>query len=918
MMRVREWLIRLCSTWRPRRGDADLEAEMRAHLELAADDEQRRGALPEQARRAAVAKVGGPSHNLDALRDQRGFRWLDDLRQDVRFGLRGIRRNPVFAVVIVLSLSLGIGANTALFSLVEGTVLRELPVESPEELVFLRWYSRRWVPWEPDSDRFRGSGSTSTLRRSPTFSTVAFDALRTQNGTLSEMFAFTVMSKVTATIDRQAHAASMQLVSGTYFSGLRVPAAIGRVLTATDDRPSADPVAVISHTFWERQFRRDPSAIGARVVLDGAAFTIVGVAAPAFRGAVALVPERPDFWVPFSFGSRFDERYAEPRFWSLSVMGRLRPVVSLEQVRGNLDGAFRGAMLSTETPPADDVPTLRVLSARRGAIDEGPEDELEHAIILGVTFSVLLLIVCLNVANLLLSRSAARRAEIGVRLALGASRGRLVRQLLTENVTLAMAGGLLGLALAYWSLGLFNVSGWVSPDLDLRLSPGVLGFTALLSIATGLFFGLIPALRTTKIRTGAPVERLHTSSASSARMSRTLLVAQVAVSLILLVGAGLFVRTLGRWQRIDTGFETRNLLVFQINTDTLGYDSARGAAVRDALVARIRTLPGVSGSTTSGPFWQPPYFGRLFVDGVEPTRNHGDPSPTTLPVRHDFFGTLGIPLLAGRTFRPEEDHRAPASAIVDAYFAQKYFGQASPIGHRIAFAQAGRDVEIVGVVGSVWMPGTQPEDRNPAIYLTERARRVDFDPKEAARRSGVRPNYPASVEVRTARDAMTLLPAIRTAVSDVDPNLAIEDPKTVADGVREILAPTRVVSLIWLAFGSVALALTAIGLYGLLATAVAQRTREIGIRTALGASRSDIIGLVTGQTLRLMTLGIAIGLPVSMAVNQLARAYIFVPFYDPITLVAGVTTLLAVTSAAALIPVRRAVRVNPAVALRWE
>jgi predicted permease len=919
MSRIHQSLARLAALFKRRRMDGDLEEDLATHLELLIDEYVARGMGRDAARREARLRFGSMVSAVETQRDVRSFRALEDLAQDLRFGLRGMRRNPIFATVIVLSLALGIGANTALFGLIEATLVRELPVDAPEELVFLQWHAQRW---SPDFERFAGSASIGRFYRSPTFSNAAFDALQAQNRTLSDVFAFNTASGVTATIGGQGDAATMQLVSGNYFSGLGVRPAIGRGLMPSDDKASADPAAVISSRFFERRFGRDPSAIGARVVLEGAPFTIVGVAPEPFRGAVALAARRPDFWIPLAFAPRFGPRYTERGFWWLSVMGRLRPDATRDQVRGNLEGAFRAAVLTTESLPSDGVLELHVLSARRGAIDEGPEDELEHAVILGGVFGVLLLIVCLNVANLVLARAPARRTEIGVRLALGAGRERLIRQLLTESVTLSIAGGTLGIGLAYWGRAAFGASGWVPPDLDIRLSPGVLGLTALLSAAVGILFGLAPAFRATRIRWGGTVERLEIRAASRSRAGATLLVTQVATAVVLLVGAGLFMRTLWSWDRLETGFDPHNLLVFQINLDALGYDPARAGALRDQLVTRIRTVPGVVGSTTSGPFWRATWFGGLVIDGeARRLGRHmgGAPNPHWLAVRHDFFETIGLPLEAGRGFRAEEDQQSPNVAVVDANFAREFFGGASPIGHRIMFQAGGHDVEIVGIVGNMWMPGTRPEDVAPAIYLPERTRRTNFDPKGASRRATYRITDASSVEIRTASDPMTILPAIRAAVSEIDPNVAVEDPKTVVQGIREILTPTRIVSLIWLSFGGVAVALTAIGLYGLLAASVTQRTREIGIRTALGARRLDIVRLVTGQTLGLVSLGIAVGLTVSMVVNQLARAYIFgVTFYDPVTLAAVALVLAAVTGVAAMLPTLKALGVDPAVALRWE
>ncbi|HJR58653.1 MAG TPA: ABC transporter permease [Vicinamibacterales bacterium] len=912
---LREWLARLLATVRANRKDADLEEELRLHLELAAEHAQPNGPSPDDARRAARLRLGAVTQAMDALRDQRGLPWLEDLAQDVRYGLRTLRRSPIFAVVVVVSLGLGIGANSALFSLIDATLLRKLPVENPDELVQLRWKAPG--DWLPERDRFAGSAAFGAYgRRSPTFSNAAFEALRDRAETLSEIFAFSRILPVNATIDHQADRSTVQLVSPDYFAGLRLRPAIGRILTSDDDQPSSEPAAVISHRFWQRRFDRNPNAMGTSAALDGLRLTIVGVAPEGFRGVASAGAPGPDFWIPLAFGSRFGSRNPEPGFWWLSIMGRLRPGVTIDQVRDNLAGTFRAAVHETESTPPHDQPQLDVWPARRGAREEGPEDELEHAIVLGGIFGILLLVVCLNVANLLLSRAAARRAEIAVRLALGAGRERLVRQLLAESVTLAVAGGILGLALAHWGKELFSASALVPPDMDLRIDAAVMAATLGLSAFAGVVFGLVPALRSTRNAKAGAIEKLDVRTGSGSRLNRSLIVAQVALSVVLLVAAGLFVRTLGAWSTTDPGFDADNLLIYQVSPGSLGYDDARAAVLRDRLAARVRTIPGVAGITTSGPFWEDRWFGGFLIDG-----ERRRPIPHWLPVRHDFFQTLRVPVLAGRGFMPEENDKAgpPAAMVVDEEFARLFFANSSPIGRRIAFRRGGAEVEIVGVVGKIRLPGTLPEDIRPRIYLPEHTRPSDFDPDWTKRSAAYRLTYDTSFLIRTASDPIPFLPAIRGAIREVEPDLAVLDPTTLAQRTRERLSPTRVASVIWASFGSVTLILTAVGLYGLLAYSVVQRTREIGIRTALGARRADIIRLVTGQTFVLVTLGIVIGIGLSLGASQLTRAFIFgVSVYDPLTLVAVVLIIALVTGLAALLPARRAARVDPTVALRCQ
>lgn len=912
MRTLREWLHRLVGTLRPRRPDSDIEEELRLHVELATEAAVRRGEAPDEARRQALIRSGGTTQAIENLRDQRGLSWLADTAHDLRYTLRAMRREPLLAGVIVLSLALGIGANTVLFSVTEAAVMRDLPVESPEDLVSLRWQSRGW---HPEMDRFAGHSSAGlSSRSSPTFTIRIFDACQTQADTLSHIFAFSHILSASAAIDRQATGATMQLVSGRYFSGLRVQPVIGRMLTDADDDPASAPAVVIGYRFWERRFGRDPAAIGTPVVLDGVSFTIVGVTAEAFRGAVAFSEQRPDFWVPLAFAPVLGVRHAEDGIWWLSVMGRMRPGVTLEQVRGALMGTFQAVVRETEQPPPDDVPDLYVLSARRGALmlSSGPEDKFA---LLGVVFGTLLLLACLNIANLLLVRSVARRAEIGIRLALGATRGRLIRQLVTESLTLALAGGALGSLFAWWSIGLIGTSTLVPWDVDLRINTPVLGATASVSILTGLAFGLVPAWRATRIGGNERAEIRGTSL-----LNRSVLAVQVAVSVVLLVGAGLFVRTLGYWSTTDTGFDAHNLLVFQIAPDTIGLDPAESAALRDRLTARLRAVPGVVEVATSSSFWSDAYS-TLFIDGVRYRRG-----PRWRPVRHTYFETLKIPILAGRGFLPGEDDSPPITAVVDEYFSQRYFDGGNPIGRRVALNAIGRELEIVGIARAISMPDSmrfarEDEDVVPMLYLPERARRSDFDPAWANWNARYRVPDESSVIVRTSIDALSIVPAVRAAVAEIEPDLPMLGVKTAVQGMQEPLEPIRLVSFVSLAFGGVALLLTAVGLYGLLAYTVARRTREIGIRTALGASRSHIVRLVTRQTAWLLAIGLATGLAATIVITQLVRSSIYISgvrFSDPLILVVVTVVLVAVSSLAAFVPTRKALRVDPTEALRAE
>jgi predicted permease len=917
MKQLREWLRRLRDTVRPVRQDADIQEELRLHLELAADSEARRaGHSPTAAARAARLRVGDVAGSMDAMRDQRGLRWLRDLVYDVRHGWRGIRRTPVFAAVVVLSLALGIGANSALFSLIEATLLRDLPVEAPDELVQFGWRARRWFPRERMT-----SGGIGTFVRSEAFSNGAFRGMRGQTTTVSEIFgASGWMTPASVVVNRDATRATYQMVTGNFFSTLRVPPAAGRLLTPADDRTDAAPAAVVSHTFWKSRLGLDAGAMGALITIDQVPFTIVGVADEKFRG-IRQTATTPDVWVPTAFAANLNPSRARVDFWWLTVMGRMRPGVTLDQVRGEFASVFRNAVIVTDQAQPDDLPELHVWSGRLGAVQPNGSEEQGNAGILAFIFGLLLLFVCLNVVNLLLSRSAARQSEFAVRLSLGAGRGRLVRQLLAESTLLSTLGGLCGLALAFWGKGLFVVGDLVPPGLDLRIDAQVVMATMAAAIVIGLLFGLVPAIRTTRLAARTTRERLVFHAGGTSRLSGSLVVIQVAVSVVLLVGAGLFVRTLHAWTTIDAGFDAEHVLVFQIDPAASGYDDTRAADLRQRLAARMRRVTGVTAASTTGPFWSGAgYAQAIALDGqTAPGGHHDERTARWTMVRDDFFDTVGQRVLAGRGFRAEENARAglPPIGVINEAFARKFFGRENPVGRRVSWWNHTPGVEVIGVVNDMWIAQANAGERQPTLYLPEHVRPADLRGRttsEVYRETDVR-----TIAIRTTGDPLSLLPAVRAAAAEIDPNLPLIEPQSAREGIDQRLAPTRVTSLIWLSFGVVALVLTAVGLYGLLACSVARRTREIGIRAALGARRGQIARHVTGVTALLVVVGLLIGVGASLAVNQLVRAYIFgVTFYDPATLGFVVALIMATAAAAAFTPVRRALSVDPTVALRAE
>lgn len=1001
----------------------ELDADIREHIERETQDNIERGMTPEEARYAAVRKFGNVTRVKEDTRDVWRVAWIEDLWQDIRYGLRMLRHSPGFAAVAVLTLALGIGANTAIFSLIDAVMLRSLPVDKPSELVVLQWSARK----APRINGYMSSGDCANNLRfgaaNPTgcsFSEPIFREIRNSNQ-FSGVAAFANSGPLALTGNGPASMISGQLVSGDFFRTLGLKAAAGRVLELSDDSPTAAPVAVLNYGYWQSSFGGARDAVGRTIELNGVAFTIVGVVEQRFTG---ISPGSDyDVWMPLAAGPRindprmWDNREDSVTFWWLTILGRLKAGTPMLQAQAAISGMFRNEMLhgsvplfemgggmagppgprggggpasrqmvmggpppagarAVPTPPGgaqntvvvggpmppsgggpepariqagsapvaqgqaapdaaneprtlskpDDEPTITLVNAQTGLT--GSRGRFANPLyVLMFAVGIILLIACSNVAGLMLARAAARQKEMALRLALGAGRMRIVRQLLTESLLLAATGGVLGIAFASW--GSHAIVSFVSNNqprplafatgLDLR----VLGFTVAVSLLTGILFGLAPAFRGVRLDVTPALKEGFSASTKVSHggarkfgIGNALVVTQVALAIVVLVGAGLLVRTLQNLRSIDVGFDSHNLVIFGINPSLAGYKDAQIDSFYRDLQGRLAETPGVKSASYS---MVPLLSGALMATMFNwPGTPQDRPSESdTLEIGPNFFNTMQISFVAGRNFttsdyeiaanggNPSAAHTVPTPVIVDQAFVAKFLGKENPLGKRFGQSAASEEgpaspgYEIIGVVRDTKYNDLRREI-SPMMFTPQTMQGASF-------------------EVRTAGDPQALVPAIRKVVAEINPNLPLRDVTTESQQIDRLLFQERLVARLSGFFGLLALALACIGLYGLLAFEVARRTREIGIRSALGAQRGDVLRLVVKQGLLLAVVGAVAGIGVALGVTHYLKSMLYdVSAYDPITIVVVSLLLILVALAACLIPARRATSVDPMVALRYE
>jgi predicted permease len=911
------------STGRRKRMMEDLDQDVCDFIERETQDNIDRGMPPDEARYAALRKFGNVTQVKEETWEVWSFVWLEQLWQDIRFGVRMLAKNPGFAAVAVLTLALGIGANTAIFSLIDAVMLKTLPVKNPEQLVLLSWVS----PQDPGGEIWMGGDlgvDSSGRETSHGFSYPTFEELQRSNGVFSSFFGFDSFASVNISAEGRADYAEDELVSGDYFSGLGVVPILGRPITPKDEGAEAPCVTVISHGLWSRQFGRSPAAVGKSITINGVSCTIVGVVPSQFFG---VTPGRAvDVWVPLVQDSmlpwgtfrraNLNASFNSPTHWWVDMMGRLKPGVTAEQARAQLELLFQQsrAGLNARAKPQS-IPHVQLESAAKGLASLREEFSTPLRI-LTVVVGIVLLIACTNIAALLLARSAARQQEIALRLSLGASRARLTRQLLTESILLAGLGGAAGVLIAHWTTPAFVLlmsSGRQALNLSVKLDAKVLAFTAAVSTLTGILFGLAPALRSVGVDLSPALKAGARSAGAPGKRTRmglakSLVIIQVALALLLSIGAGLLVRTLKELEGQSLGFDQDHLLLFRVHPELNGYEGERLMDFYARLRARLQALPGVKSVTMS---FLPPFSGwanqpPISVEGYEsgPWKTVNSDWDNVGP---SFFDTMGIPVTLGRGIETRDSAGSPKVAVVNEAFAHEAFGDLNPIGRRVKFGfswESNPEYEIVGVVKNARLVSLRRVPL-PAVY-------TPYAQMPALLAS-------LNFELRTAGDPLALIPTVRRAVRDIDPDMPIADVRTQTQQIAGTLMQERLLERLSSFFGGIAILLACIGLYGLISYAANQRTHEIGIRRALGAQRRDVLRMVVGQGFKLALLGLASGGAGALALTRYITSQLYgVKPNDPVTFVTVTLLVLAVTLLASYLPARRATKVDPMVALRYE
>lgn len=891
------------------RMESEMDVELRFHLRARAEHLMQEGMPEGEAMRQARMEFGGMDKAKEECREARGVGFAESALQDLRFGLRMLRKNPGFAAVAVLTLALGIGVNAAIFTVISAVLLRPLAVQHPEQLVAVG---------DPTRVHAWSNGTPGTN----SFSYPLYREVRDQNEVFSSLLATSRLDNARIVIDKGKEDLRGRVVSENYFETLGVEALIGRTFTSSDGGAlGKDPVAVISYGYWQRRFAGSADVVGRMVQLNGVPMTIIGVTGARFHGEI--VEDQPDIWAPMMMEPQLmpQKAYLETaNISALLLVGRLKPGVTIQQAKANLDGLVRrawtgplDAMLSADDRIAvrDNKIDVQVSEGGRGLSQVRIEFGEPLWLLMGMV-GLVLVVACINVANLMLARSAARRKEMAVRLAIGAGTGRVIRQLLTESLLLATLGGALGLLLAKWgAAGLVRMAaagGAVKSQLELDWR--VLGFTAAVCLAAAILFGLAPALRLVKVKVGSALGEGSRDSGPKMKMQtgRLLLGAQIAVGVFVLMGAGLLVRSLWKLQGIDLGYHRDKLLLVNVDLGASGYKGDARHAATQELLDRFAALPGVKGATasTNGLYSGSESSDTILLDGAKPT--NGDKDSADDEIGPNYFSTIGVPMVLGREITQQDFARRARVAVVNETFAKHYFGESNPLGHTVGIQDSEHPntppYEIIGVAKNV-------RDHN----VRKAARTRLYAPLSAG---GFDETGAINFEIRTENPG-ALADAVRKTVLSVNAEMMMDDPETANDLVGDTLGSQVMAARLSTLFGGLVLLLVCIGLYGSMAYNVAMRTKEIGLRMALGIPRAAVLWMVAREAWVVLAIGALVGVPVGIAGSRVFQSMLFgVGGWDPVSIVWAILLLVGVCLAAAIAPARRAMRVDPMVALRYE
>jgi len=913
---ILQFISRLRGLFGQGKANREFCGEVQTHIELLSERLVRQGMSQEDAAWAARRQFGNTMLLEQRQRELRAFLWPATVFQDVRYGLRMLAKSPNVTVIVIISLALGIGANTAIFSLAKAALFDALSVPHPDQLRLLAYTRDDKSAVRHDWGDFYTDSQGRTVVAS--FSYPVYQRLRDRDHSLGDLFAFVDLNQfehLSATIDGHAQVVSAELVSGNFFQGMGVGTVLGRPIGPADDAvPASGAVAVISDSFWQRRFDRSLSVIGMIVDVNLTPITIIGVAPRGFAGA-SHVHTPQDLFLPLSmqpviFPKETGPLLSDADTWWVQIMGRLQPGISVKEAHASLAVSLNQAVRSTMTVPAGrSVPPLFLLPGGRGW--NYAAQELEHPMpVLLALAGLALLLACVNVANLLLGRSSSRNREISVRLALGASKGRVVRQMLTESLCLSALGGFVGLLLGYLGRNILPFllsSPWGPAALSIRFDWRVFAFTLVISVLTGLVFGVGPAWQATRASINAGLKDGGTTVTRHRRgiAGKMLVILQVSLCMLLLVCAGLFVRTLANLNALDPGFNKRGLLLFAIEPPVQRYPAPKNIEALHRVEERIASLPGVESVTLSREalLAQSGSESDFLVEGRPGTAGRKKYVPFN-SVGQSFFTTMGIPILYGRSFDLRDSSSSPGVAVINRALAQKEFAGTNPIGASFRMNEGGEQFEIVGVCADAKYAWIRADD-SPNFYV------LYTQQKDA--------NGSMTFEVRTKGNPRDFSGAIRGAVESVDKDLPLIEVRTQEEQIDATLAPERSFATVTSGFGILALVLASMGVYGVMAAGVSRRINEIGVRMALGARTDQVLRMVLGEATGLAFAGVGAGLWAALLLTRFLRSLLFgLNPTDSLTLAGAGLLLSVVATLASWGPARKASRIQPVQALRHE